>query len=71
MIGLDINLYPIFLEDVTGRGTNVVILDDGLDTSHPDLQANYDETISVNMDRPQENGLSPRGPRKIIPENDG
>ncbi|CAH8605067.1 unnamed protein product [Schistosoma guineensis] len=71
LIGLDINLYPIFLEDVTGRGTNVVILDDGLDTSHPDLQANYDETISVNMDRPQENGLSPRGPRKIIPENDG
>ncbi|CAH8541800.1 unnamed protein product [Schistosoma turkestanicum] len=71
LIGLDINLYPIFLENITGRRTNVVILDDGLDTSHEDLRDNFDETISVNLDRPETNGYSPRGPRKIIPENDG
>ncbi|CAH8594129.1 unnamed protein product [Heterobilharzia americana] len=71
LVGLDMNLYPVFLENITGRGANVVIIDDGLDTTHPDLKANYDETISANMDRPETNGLSPRGPRKIIPENDG
>nr|CAX73699.1 Furin-1 precursor [Schistosoma japonicum] len=71
LIGLDMNIYPIFLEGITGRGTNVVVIDDGIDTNHPDLQDNYDETISINLDRPEENGFSPRGPRKVIPERDG
>ncbi|CAH8864391.1 unnamed protein product [Trichobilharzia szidati] len=71
LAGLDINLYPIFMENITGVGSNVVILDDGLDITHPDLAENYDPTISINMDRPEANGLSPRGPRAIMPDEEG
>lgn len=39
--GLDMNVIPAWREGVTGRGVVVTILDDGLETDHPDLVANY------------------------------
>ncbi|KAH9632984.1 hypothetical protein HF086_003026 [Spodoptera exigua] len=39
--GLDMNVIPAWREGITGRGVVVTILDDGLETDHPDLVANY------------------------------
>lgn len=38
------NVIPAWREGVTGRGVVVTILDDGLETDHPDLVANYVST---------------------------
>lgn len=35
------NVIPAWREGITGRGVVVTILDDGLETDHPDLTANY------------------------------
>lgn len=39
--GLDMNVIPAWKEGVTGKGIVVTILDDGLETDHPDLVDNY------------------------------
>lgn len=39
--GLDMNVIPAWKEGITGRGVVVTILDDGLESDHPDLIANY------------------------------
>lgn len=39
--GLDMNVIPAWRENVTGKGVVVTILDDGLESDHPDLEANY------------------------------
>ena len=36
-------------QGLTGKGVRVVVLDDGLDWTHPDLAANYDPTISFDF----------------------
>lgn len=38
------NVIPAWREGITGRGVVVTILDDGLETDHPDLVANYVST---------------------------
>lgn len=38
---LDLNVLPVFDMGVTGKGINVVILDDGIEHSHTDLIDNY------------------------------
>lgn len=35
------NVIPAWRENVTGKGVVVTILDDGLESDHPDLEANY------------------------------
>lgn len=35
------NVIPAWKEGITGRGVVVTILDDGLESDHPDLIANY------------------------------
>jgi furin len=35
------NVIPAWKEGITGKGVVVTILDDGLESSHPDLEANY------------------------------
>lgn len=35
------NVIPAWREGITGKGVVVTILDDGLESDHPDLQANY------------------------------
>ena len=39
--GLDMNVIPAWREGITGKNTVVTILDDGLETDHPDLERNY------------------------------
>lgn len=40
------NVIPAWKEGITGKGIVVTILDDGLETDHPDLQENY---VSMNF----------------------
>lgn len=35
------NVVPAWREGITGKGVVVTILDDGLETDHPDLERNY------------------------------
>lgn len=35
------NVIPAWREGITGKGVVVTILDDGLETDHPDLEQNY------------------------------
>lgn len=35
------NVIPAWREGITGKGVVVTILDDGLETDHPDLERNY------------------------------
>lgn len=37
----DMNVIPAWQEGITGRGVVVTILDDGLESDHPDLEQNY------------------------------
>jgi len=39
--GLDMNVMPAWREGITGKGVVVTILDDGLESDHPDLEHNY------------------------------
>ncbi|XP_063696789.1 furin-like protease 1 isoform X2 [Culicoides brevitarsis] len=47
--GLDMNVIPAWKEGITGRGVVVTILDDGLESDHPDLIANYDPKASYDV----------------------
>ena len=40
-MGLDMNVQEAWAEGVTGKGTVVTILDDGLEKDHPDIRRNY------------------------------
>lgn len=39
--GIDMNVIPAWQDGVTGKGIVVTILDDGLESDHPDLIQNY------------------------------
>lgn len=39
--GLDMNVSPAWQKGYTGKGVVVSILDDGIQTNHPDLAQNY------------------------------
>ena len=43
------SLQSAWKEGLTGKGVRVVVLDDGLDWTHPDLAANYDPAISFDF----------------------
>ncbi|XP_062306410.1 proprotein convertase subtilisin/kexin type 4-like [Osmerus eperlanus] len=43
------NVVAAWAQGYTGRGVVVSILDDGLETSHPDLSGNYDPQASYDM----------------------
>ncbi|XP_059621906.1 furin-like protease 1 [Phlebotomus argentipes] len=47
--GLDMNVIPAWKEGITGRGIVVTILDDGLESDHPDLERNYDPQASYDV----------------------
>ncbi|XP_049766155.1 furin-like protease 1 [Schistocerca cancellata] len=52
--GLDMNVQGAWLEGITGRGVVVTILDDGLETEHPDLVRNYDPQASYDVNNHDE-----------------
>lgn len=48
--GYDMNVIPAWREGITGKGVVVTILDDGLETDHPDLERNYVSKSSSRRD---------------------
>ncbi|XP_055850087.1 furin-like protease 1 [Episyrphus balteatus] len=47
--GLDMNVIPAWKEGITGKGVVVTILDDGLESDHPDIDANFDPQASYDV----------------------
>ncbi|OWF42042.1 PC3-like endoprotease variant B [Mizuhopecten yessoensis] len=47
--GVDLRVNKAWQGEFTGRNIRVVVLDDGLDHSHPDLRGNYDAEISSDL----------------------
>ncbi|XP_031635656.1 furin-like protease 1 isoform X1 [Contarinia nasturtii] len=47
--GLDMNVIPAWKEGITGKGIVVTILDDGLESDHPDLVENFDPKASYDV----------------------
>ncbi|XP_034833385.1 furin-like protease 2 isoform X2 [Maniola hyperantus] len=67
--GLDMNVSPAWQKGYTGKGVVVSILDDGIQTNHPDLAQNYDPLASTDINgndddpMPQDNGDNKHGTR--------
>ncbi|XP_052846128.1 furin-like protease 1 isoform X1 [Drosophila gunungcola] len=47
--GLDMNVIPAWKQGITGKGVVVTILDDGLESDHPDIELNYDPKASYDV----------------------
>lgn len=39
--GMDINVTGVWERNITGRGVTVVVVDDGVEHTHQDIQSNY------------------------------
>ncbi|XP_027840816.2 uncharacterized protein LOC114122374 isoform X2 [Aphis gossypii] len=67
--GFDMNIGPAWQKGYTGKGVVVSILDDGVQTNHPDLAMNYDKAASwdINDDdddpSPRDDGDNKHGTR--------
>jgi proprotein convertase subtilisin/kexin type 5 len=67
--GFDMNVQPAWNRGFTGKGVVVTILDDGIQTDHPDLVRNYDPRASTDINgndhdpMPQDNGDNKHGTR--------
>ena len=63
------NVIPAWQRGFTGKGVVVTILDDGIQTNHPDLKLNYDPKASSDINdndndpMPQDNGDNKHGTR--------
>jgi proprotein convertase subtilisin/kexin type 5 len=63
------NLGPAWQKGYTGKGVVVSILDDGIQTNHPDLAFNYDHEASTDINdndddpMPRDNGDNKHGTR--------
>ena len=38
---MDLQVMPVYAQGITGKGINVVVLDDGFEWRHPDIRDNY------------------------------
>lgn len=47
--GRDLNVSGVWKQGITGKGSVVAILDDGLDFEHEDLQNNYVRYIKIEV----------------------
>jgi len=56
-MGLDMKVEEAWAEGVTGKGTVVTILDDGLEKDHPDLRRNYDPRASYDVNNHDEDPM--------------
>ncbi|EEC07866.1 furin2, putative [Ixodes scapularis] len=67
--GHDMNVAPAWERGYTGKGVVVTILDDGIQTNHPDLLQNYDAFASTDINdndddpMPQDNNDNKHGTR--------
>ncbi|KAI5722116.1 hypothetical protein M8J76_003929 [Diaphorina citri] len=67
--GFDMNIGPAWQKGYTGKGVVVSILDDGIQTNHPDLALNYDREASTDINdgdddpMPRDNGDNKHGTR--------
>jgi len=67
--GFDMNVQPAWDRGFTGKGVVVTILDDGIQTNHPELRDNYDPQASTDINgndndpMPQDNGDNKHGTR--------
>ena len=67
--GFDMNVKNAWKHGFTGKGVVVTILDDGIQTNHPDLALNYDPRASTDINgndhdpMPQDNGDNKHGTR--------
>uniref|UniRef100_A0A8D8XPL7 furin n=1 Tax=Cacopsylla melanoneura TaxID=428564 RepID=A0A8D8XPL7_9HEMI len=67
--GFDMNIGPAWQKGYTGKGVVVSILDDGIQTNHPDLALNYDREASIDINNndddpmPRDNGDNKHGTR--------
>ncbi|KAK7077636.1 Neuroendocrine convertase 1, partial [Halocaridina rubra] len=46
---LDLQVVPVWRSGITGKGVRLLVLDDGLEWSHSDIQPNYDAEISYDF----------------------
>ncbi|VDD75397.1 unnamed protein product [Mesocestoides corti] len=53
--GIDMNVRSVWARGYAGQGVVVTILDDGLETDHPDLKPNYDRYASFDVNSNDEN----------------
>ncbi|KAM7539931.1 hypothetical protein Aperf_G00000040082 [Anoplocephala perfoliata] len=53
--GIDMNVRSVWARGYAGQGVVVTILDDGLETDHPDLKPNYDKHASFDVNSNDEN----------------
>ncbi|VDL91835.1 unnamed protein product [Schistocephalus solidus] len=53
--GIDMNVRSVWARGFAGQGVVVTILDDGLETDHPDLSPNYDKLASLDVNGNDEN----------------
>ena len=56
---LDMNVQEAWQEGATGKGISITILDDGIERTHPDIQANYDPYASFDVNQ-NDNDPTPR-----------
>eukprot|EP00095_Tigriopus_kingsejongensis_P012571 snap_masked-scaffold298_size217389-processed-gene-0.1 protein:Tk12571 transcript:snap_masked-scaffold298_size217389-processed-gene-0.1-mRNA-1 annotation:"endoprotease furin" len=67
--GSDMNVQPAWAKGYTGKRVVVTILDDGIQTDHPDLRRNYDPLASTDINgndedpMPQDNSDNKHGTR--------
>ncbi|GAB6022556.1 Furin-like protease 2 [Chamberlinius hualienensis] len=67
--GYDMNVIGAWQKGYTGKGVVITILDDGIQTNHPDLSQNYDPYASIDINgndndpMPQDNGDNKHGTR--------
>ena len=47
--GLDMNVEDAWAQGITGKGVVVSILDDGVESDHPDLAENFDKEASIDL----------------------
>lgn len=67
--GSDMNVMPAWQKGFTGKNVVVTILDDGIQSNHPDLAQNYDPQASTDINgndddpTPRDNGDNKHGTR--------
>lgn len=65
------NVLAAWAKGYQGNGTRVAVVDDGMDTEHPDLVDNYDPVLSADLNDPLDVTGNPRTSKKTVPEDEG